>query len=47
MAPTPSTEFLPNPAKIREAIHGLATKAKSLDLAVAFIGPEWQSLLTN
>jgi len=47
MAPTPSTEFLPNPAKIRQAIHGLATKAKSLDLAVAFIGAEWQSLLTN
>jgi hypothetical protein len=46
MAPIPSTEFLPNPAKIREAIHELA-KAKSLDLAVAFIGSEWQSLLTN
>jgi hypothetical protein len=28
-------------------MHGLAAKAKSLDLAVAFIGPEWQSLLTH
>jgi len=43
----PITEFLPNPAKIREAIHRLAKEAKSFDLAVAFIGPEWQSLLTH
>jgi hypothetical protein len=40
-------KFLANPAEIRKAIHGLATKAKSLDLAVAFIGPEWQRLLAN
>jgi hypothetical protein len=39
--------FLPNPAAIRQAIHGLATDSKRLDLAVAFIGPEWQRLLGN
>ncbi len=42
-----NTEFLANPAEIRKAIHGLASQAKSLDLAVAFIGPEWQRLLAN
>jgi hypothetical protein len=44
---TAPTKFLPSPAEIRKAIHGLATRAKSLDLAVAFIGPEWQRLLAN
>jgi len=44
---TELTKFLANPAEIRKAVHGLATKAKSLDLAVAFIGPEWQRLLAN
>jgi hypothetical protein len=41
------TEFLPDPASIRKAIHGLASDSKRLDLAVAFIGPEWERLLGN
>lgn len=44
---TASTKFLANTAEIRKAIHGLALNAESLDLAVAFIGPEWQRLLAN
>lgn len=39
--------FLPNPGAIRREIHHLASASKRLDLAVAFIGPEWQRLLAN
>jgi len=42
-----ATKFLANQAEIRKAIHVLAIQAKSLDLAGAFIGPEWQRLLAN
>ena len=40
-------KFLPNPASIRQEIVGLASSSKKLDLAVAFIGSEWQRLLGN
>ncbi|MGH9426453.1 MAG: phospholipase D-like domain-containing protein, partial [Terriglobia bacterium] len=42
-----AAEFLGGTAEIRRAIHKLTIPAKSLDLAVAFIGPEWQRLLAN
>jgi hypothetical protein len=41
------SKFLPNPGAIRREIHYLASASKRLDLAVAFIGPEWQRLLSN
>lgn len=40
-----SVQFLRNPAEIRRALHSLASSATSLDLAVAFVGAEWQRLL--
>jgi len=43
----PKTEFLPDPASIRKAIYGFASDSKRLDLAVAFIGPQWERLLAN
>ena len=42
-----SAQFLPNPRKIREAIVELASDSKKLDLAVAFIGSEWERLIGN
>lgn len=43
----PSAQFLPTPAEIRKAINQIASASSSLQLAVAFIGPEWQRLLAN
>jgi len=43
----PRTQFLGSPVQIRKAIAGLSEKAESLDLAVAFIGPEWHRLLAH
>jgi hypothetical protein len=43
----PQIQFLGTPAEIRKAIAGLSEKAESLDLAVAFIGPEWHRLLAH
>ena len=42
-----NAKFLPDPHKIREAIVELASDSKRLDVAVAFIRPEWKSLLGN
>lgn len=42
-----TAEFLPDPSSIREAIVELASDSKRLDVAVAFIRPEWESLLGN
>ena len=42
-----NAKFLPDPPSIREAIVGLASDSYGLDLAVAFIRPEWESLLGN
>jgi PLD-like domain len=42
-----TAKFLPDPASIRQEIVSLASGSKTLDLAVAFIGPEWQRLLGN
>jgi PLD-like domain len=41
------TIFLGDPGAIRREIHSLASASKKLDLAVAFIGPEWHRLLAN
>jgi hypothetical protein len=43
--PTESTTFLKNPAAIRRAIIDLQKDGKNLDLAVAFIGDDWQDTL--
>jgi hypothetical protein len=40
-------KFLPDPASIRHEIVGLASSSKTLDLAVAFIGSEWERLIGN
>lgn len=41
------TEFLPDPSSIRKAVVGLSSDCKRLDLAVAFIGSEWERLIGN
>lgn len=42
----PSTTFLPNPGAIRKAIYALQ-RQKRLDLAVAFVGADWEDLLAE
>lgn len=42
-----NAEFLPDPSSIRKAVVELASDCKRLDLAVAFIGSEWERLIGN
>lgn len=42
-----TAKFLPDPASIRQEIVRMTSSSKTLDLAVAFIGLEWQRLLGN
>jgi len=41
----PKTRFLPDPSSIRNAVVELTSDSKKLDLAVAFIGSEWERLI--
>ena len=41
-----STTFLKNPAEIRKAIYSLQN-SKTLDVAVAFVGADWNEMLSN
>jgi phosphatidylserine/phosphatidylglycerophosphate/cardiolipin synthase-like enzyme len=42
-----NAKFLPNPDAIRQEIVSLSSTSETLDLAVAFIMPEWRRLLGN
>jgi hypothetical protein len=42
-----SPEFLESPNHIRHAVGRLATKTRRMDLAVAFVGPDWRDALAN
>lgn len=44
---TGSTVFLRDPSEIREAVTNLQKNGKSLDLAVAFVGADWQEMLSE
>lgn len=41
----PATRFLGSPAKIRSALNRIAKGASQLDLAVAFVGSDWNSII--
>ena len=47
LAAMQDTVFLPDPPAIRAALHRLTQKSGKLDIAVAFIGADWWSLLSN
>lgn len=42
-----SGHFLPNPATIRQAVCKLQQEVSALDLAVAFIGTDWERMLPD